>query len=215
MRIILLGPPGAGKGTQAEFINQRFGIPKISTGDMLRERAKNPDDFGQRLAAILKSGDLVPDEQTIKILKERIARDDCKKGFILDGFPRTPAQAEALKKSGVHIDYVVLLKIKDELIIKRLSGRLMDPATHQTYHITHLPAGIDASKLVHRPDDEPETVKKRLSKYHQATEPLVDWYKKEMQEEDGQFVTVDATESEEDVREEILNKLQPKKMARL
>src|SRR5690606_31409622 len=131
-----------------------------------------------------------PDAIIIDILKRRIAQPDCKNGFLLDGFPRTPAQAEALRDAGVHIDYVIVLRVDDEVIVDRLSGRLLDPTTQRTYHISDLPPGIDKNSLIHRPDDDPEKVRKRLQIYHRDTEPLVEWYRNEMQTSHGSFAIV-------------------------
>ena len=183
MRIILLGAPGAGKGTQAQFITEKYSIPQISTGDMLRAAVKAGTPLGVEAKAVMDAGQLVSDKIIIGLVQERIAEADCEKGFLLDGFPRTIPQADALKEVGVEIDAVVEIDVADEEIIKRMSGRRMHPGSGRTYHVIFNPPkaeGIDdqtGEELVQRPDDLPETVAKRLSVYHEQTAPLVDYYK--------------------------------------
>ena len=184
MRVILLGGPGAGKGTQAAFITQRYGIPQVSTGDMLRAAVKAGTPLGLAAKAVMDRGDLVSDDIIIGLVKERILQDDCRKGFLFDGFPRTIPQAEAMKASGVPIEHVVEIAVPDETIIERMSGRWAHLASGRTYHTKFNPpkaAGKDdvtGEPLVQREDDKVETVKKRLGVYHQQTEPLVAYYAK-------------------------------------
>ncbi len=191
MRIVLLGPPGAGKGTQAHFIEDTYNIPKISTGDMLREAVSSGSPLGQEVKHVMESGQLVSDSIIIKLVKERIAQDDCERGFLLDGFPRTLAQAEALRDEQVKIDFVVEVDVDDEVIIKRMTGRLMHPASGRTYHTDHHPPktpGIDdvtGEPLVQRDDDKEETVRKRLHVYHDQTRPLVQYYQEWSAKENG------------------------------
>jgi adenylate kinase len=183
MRLILLGPPGAGKGTQAQFVVEKFGIPQISTGDMLRAAVKAGTPLGLQLKEIMASGALVSDEIIIALVKERIAQPDCRNGFLFDGFPRTIPQAEAMVAAGVTLDRVVEIAVDDEAIVKRMSGRLMHEASGRVYHIANNPprvAGKDdvtGEPLVQREDDKEETVRKRLRIYHEQTEPLVHFYK--------------------------------------
>jgi adenylate kinase len=182
MKLILLGAPGAGKGTQANYIKEKFGIPQISTGDMLRAAVKAGSPLGVAAKKIMDAGGLVSDEIIINLVKERIKEADCAKGFLFDGFPRTLPQAEAMKQAGVEIDYVVEIDVADEEIIKRMSGRRVHTASGRTYHVVFNPpkvAGKDdvtGEDLVQRPDDVEETVKKRLSVYHDQTKPLVNYY---------------------------------------
>ena len=182
MRLILLGAPGAGKGTQATYIKEKFNIPQISTGDMLRATVKAGTQLGLEAKRFMDSGGLVPDEVIIGLVKERIKDADCKAGFLFDGFPRTIPQAEAMKQAGVEIDYVVEIDVADEEIIKRMSGRRMHPASGRTYHVIFNPpkvAGKDdvtGEDLVQREDDREETVKKRLEVYHSQTQQLVGYY---------------------------------------
>ena len=182
MRLILLGGPGAGKGTQANYIKEKFGIPQISTGDMLRAHVKAGTELGVRAKAIMEAGGLVSDDIIIGMVKERLKEDDCKTGYLFDGFPRTIPQAEAMKAAGVPIDYVVEIDVPDAEIIKRMSGRRVHVASGRTYHVVFNPpktAGKDdvtGEDLIQREDDKEETVKKRLDVYHAQTEPLVQYY---------------------------------------
>ncbi|MBZ0092454.1 MAG: adenylate kinase [Burkholderiales bacterium] len=182
MRLILLGGPGAGKGTQANYIKEKFGIPQISTGDMLRAHVKAGSELGVKAKAIMDAGGLVSDDIIIGMVKERLTQDDCKQGYLFDGFPRTIPQAEAMKAAGVPIDYVVEIDVADEEIIKRMSGRRVHLASGRTYHVVFNPpkvAGKDdetGEDLIQRDDDKEETVKKRLDIYHAQTEPLVKYY---------------------------------------
>ena len=182
MRLILLGAPGAGKGTQAAFICEKFGIPQISTGDMLRAAVKAGTPLGLQAKAVMDAGQLVSDELIINLVKDRIAQPDCAKGFLFDGFPRTIPQADALKAAGVKLDYVLEIDVPFEAIIDRMSGRRSHPASGRTYHVKFNPPkveGIDdvtGEPLVQREDDKEETVKKRLQVYSDQTRPLVDYY---------------------------------------
>jgi adenylate kinase len=184
MRLILLGGPGAGKGTQANYIKEKYQIPQISTGDMLRAAVKAGTDLGMKAKEYMDSGGLVPDEVIIGLVKERIQEADCAKGFLFDGFPRTLPQADAMKDAGVAIDAVVEIDVPDEEIIKRMSGRRAHLASGRTYHIIYNPPKVEGKDdvtgepLVQRDDDKEDVVKKRLDVYHAQTEPLVEYYKK-------------------------------------
>jgi len=183
MRLILLGAPGAGKGTQATFICQKFGIPQISTGDMLRAAVKAGTPLGVEAKKVMDAGGLVSDDLIINLVKERIALADCANGFLFDGFPRTIPQADAMKAAGVKLDFVLEIDVPFEAIIQRMSGRRSHPASGRTYHVTFNPpkvAGVDdvtGEPLVQRDDDKEETVKKRLDVYSAQTRPLVDYYR--------------------------------------
>ncbi len=182
MRVILLGPPGAGKGTQAKFICEKFGIPQISTGDMLRAAVKAGTPLGLQVKEIMASGGLVSDDIIIALVKERIQEPDCANGFLFDGFPRTIPQAEALKASGVPIDYVLEFAVDDEEIIRRMSGRRVHEGSGRVYHVVYNPPreegkdDVTGEPLVQREDDKEETVRKRLEVYHSQTAPLVRFY---------------------------------------
>jgi len=184
MNLILLGAPGAGKGTQSAKISEKYGIPAISTGDILRAAMKNGTELGKQAKAFVEAGKLVPDTLVINLIKERLEADDCKKGFILDGFPRSIPQAEALKAMGVKIDAVVSIEVPDEKIVKRMSGRRVC-SCGASYHVEYNPPKVAdvcdkcGSKLVIRSDDAPETVQARLKTYHDQTEPLVGFYASE------------------------------------
>ncbi|MEO8385038.1 MAG: adenylate kinase [Betaproteobacteria bacterium] len=182
MRLILLGGPGAGKGTQATFIKEKFGIPQISTGDMLRAAVKAGSPMGVAAKKVMDSGALVSDEIIIGLVKERIKEADCTNGFLFDGFPRTIPQADAMKLAGVDLDYVVEIAVDDGEIVERMSGRRTHPGSGRTYHVKFNPpkvAGKDdvtGEELIQRDDDKVETVKKRLAVYHEQTKPLIDYY---------------------------------------
>ena len=182
MRIILLGPPGAGKGTQAQFIMQRYGIPQISTGDMLRAAVKAGTELGLKAKAVMDSGALVSDDIIIGLVKERITQPDCAKGFLFDGFPRTIPQAEALVAAGVTLDHVVEIAVDDEEIVGRMSGRRVHEASGRVYHVVNNPPkregfdDVSGEPLMQRVDDKEETVRKRLQVYHDQTKPLVKFY---------------------------------------
>ena len=182
MKLILLGAPGAGKGTQATFICQKYGIPQISTGDMLRAAVKAGTPLGIEAKKVMDAGGLVSDDLIINLVKERIAQADCANGFLFDGFPRTIPQAEAMKEAGVNLDYVLEIDLPFEAIIERMSGRRSHPASGRTYHVKFNPPkeegkdDVTGEPLVQRDDDKEETVKKRLEVYSQQTRPLVDYY---------------------------------------
>jgi adenylate kinase len=182
MRFILLGPPGAGKGTQAGFITKQYGIPQISTGDMLRAAIKSGTELGMKAKKLMDAGQLVPDDVILGLVKSRIAQPDCAVGFLFDGFPRTLAQAEAMRDAGLHIDYVIEIAVPDEEIIQRMSGRRVHPASGRTYHINFNPPkvadtdDVTGEPLILRQDDRPETVKERLRVYHAQTQPLIEYY---------------------------------------
>ncbi|MBR3569195.1 MAG: adenylate kinase [Oscillibacter sp.] len=184
MKLILLGAPGAGKGTQAEILSDRLGIPTISTGNILRAAVKNGTPTGLKAKAFMDAGQLVPDEVIIGIISERLQEDDCKGGYILDGVPRTIAQAEALEKAGIAFDAVVSIEISDETIMERMGGRRVCESCGASYHVVAVPPKQEGvcdrcgGKLVQRKDDAPETVKSRLDVYHQETEPLKAFYDK-------------------------------------
>ena len=184
MRIILLGAPGAGKGTQAQFLMNKFGIPQISTGDMLRAAIKEGTPLGLAAKQVMDAGQLVSDDLIIGLVKERIAKADCANGFLLDGFPRTIPQADAMVANGIAIDHVIEFDVGDEVIVERMAGRRVHPGSGRTYHVRFNPPkveGVDdetGEALVIRADDEESTVRKRLALYHEQTKPLVDFYSK-------------------------------------
>ena len=210
MRVILLGAPGAGKGTQARFITESKGIPQISTGDMLRAAVKAESPLGLKVKAVMASGGLVSDEIIIDLVKERIAQPDCAKGFLFDGFPRTIVQAEALIQNDVEIDLVLEIDVADEEIIKRMSGRRMHPASGRTYHIDYNPPkqeGIDdetGEALIQRDDDKEETVRNRLEVFHDQTQPLIEFYKKQADAGQCRFATVNGIGSVESITAQVL-----------
>ena len=204
MKLIMLGAPGAGKGTQAKKIAEKYGIPHISTGDIFRANIKNGTELGNKAKSYMEKGLLVPDELTCDLVVDRIAQEDCKNGYVLDGFPRTIPQAEALKaalgKMGTTIDYAINVEVPDENIVKRMGGRRACLACGCTYHVVYNAPKVEdvcdvcGAKLDLRDDDKPETVKKRLDVYHEQTQPLIDFYDKE-----GVLVEVDGTQNLEDV----------------
>ena len=204
MKIIMLGAPGAGKGTQAKMIADKYSVPHISTGDIFRANIKEGTELGKEAKTYMDKGLLVPDELTVKILLDRVAKDDCKIGYVLDGFPRTIPQAEVLDKAlaelGDAIDYAIDVNVPDENIVNRMSGRRACLACGATYHIVHIPPKAEGvcdrcgKELVLRDDDKPETVKKRLGVYHDQTQPLIDFYTKK-----GILKTVDGTVDMQDV----------------
>lgn len=184
MKLILLGPPGAGKGTQAEILSKRLGIDTISTGVMLRTAIREKTELGMLAEGYINDGKLVPDEVVVGIVKERLQKDDCKNGFVLDGFPRTTAQAEALTETGIEIDKVLSLEVSDEAIIERLSGRRECKACGTPYHVAFKPSAkgdiceVCGGELIQRADDNEETVKNRIKVYHEQTEPIKEYYQK-------------------------------------
>jgi adenylate kinase len=182
MRIILLGAPGAGKGTQAQFLMSQFGIPQISTGDMLRAAIKAGTDLGKQAKQVMDEGKLVSDELIIGLVKERISQDDCTGGFLLDGFPRTIPQADAMKEAGITVDHVIEFDVDDEVIVDRMAGRRVHPGSGRVYHVVYNPPKVadkddeTGEDLIVRPDDQEDTVRNRLKVYHDQTKPLVDYY---------------------------------------
>jgi adenylate kinase len=182
MRILLLGLPGAGKGTQAQFLIDKYGIPQISTGDMLRAAIKTATALGLEAKQYMDKGALVPDHIVIELVKQRVTEPDCTSGFILDGFPRTIPQADALRAAGIDIDCVIEIEVGDQEILRRMSGRRVHPGSGRTYHVDFNPPkvpgkdDITGEPLIQRPDDNEETVKKRIATYHSQTKPLVNYY---------------------------------------
>ena len=215
MNIILLGPPGAGKGTQARHICEKFDIPQIATGDMLRAAAKKESPLGIEAKKVMDSGGLVSDEIIIGLVKERINAPDCINGFIFDGFPRTIVQAEALKKEGVRIDYVIEIQVPDEDIVARISGRRIHLASGRTYHITFNPPAVSGKDnqtgedLIHRADDYEDIVRERLGIYHEQTQPLADYYSEENEEyiSSAKFIAVSGVGTLNEVSDRILTAL--------
>ena len=212
MRLILLGGPGAGKGTQANHIKENYQIPQISTGDMLRAAVKAGTELGLKAKEYMDSGGLVPDDVIIGLVEERIKEADCEKGFLFDGFPRTIPQADAMKEAGVPIDAVVDINVPDEEIIKRMSGRRAHLASGRTYHIVFNPPkeegkdDVTGEPLVQRDDDKEETVRKRLDVYHDQTEPLIDYYKNWQSSGQAgapQYVRIEGVGKVEEIRDQI------------
>jgi adenylate kinase len=184
MRIILLGMPGAGKGTQSRFLIERYGIPQVSTGDMLRAEIDANTALGREVRQYMDRGELVPDQLVIELVQQRVTRPDCARGFIVDGFPRTVAQAEALRDAGIDIDFVVEVEVDDDEILRRMTGRRVHPASGRTYHIDFNPPrapgkdDVTGEPLIQRPDDNEETVRRRIATYHLLTKPLIAYYMK-------------------------------------
>ncbi len=208
MRLILLGAPGAGKGTQAEFIADHYKIPSLSTGNMLREAVEQGTAVGKEAKGYMDAGGLVPDEVIIGIIKERLSQADAKNGFILDGMPRTCAQAEALETMGVDIDLVLDINVEDDVIVRRLSGRRVCEACGASYHTVNKPSKVpgvcdrEGSPLIVRKDDEPQTILARLKTYHEVTEPLIDFYK-----ERNKLVSINGDLPVEETKQSVLNVL--------
>ena len=210
MKIIMLGAPGAGKGTQAKMIAEKFNIPHISTGDIFRANIKNGTELGKKAKEYMDKGQLVPDELTVEILLDRVAADDCKNGYVLDGFPRTIPQADVLDKEltklGDKVDFAINVDVPDENIVRRMSGRRACLKCGATYHIEHIPPKQEGicdkcgSELVQRDDDKPETVQNRLSVYHEQTQPLIDYYSKK-----NILKSVDGTKDMQEVFSDIVN----------
>ena len=210
MKIILLGAPGAGKGTQAKYITETYGIPQVSTGDMLRSAVKEKSELGLKVEQVMASGALVTDDIIIALVKERIAQPDCQNGFLFDGFPRTIPQAEAMVSAGVETDVVLEIDVPDDEIVKRLSGRRVHLDSGRVYHIEFNPPaefGIDdvsGEPLIQRPDDEEGTVRKRLAVYHEQTQPLVGFYEGLQKGGSGpKVIKIDGVESVDKIREAI------------
>jgi adenylate kinase len=215
MRIILLGAPGAGKGTQAQFLTKKYNIPQISTGDMLRAAIKAGTEMGKIAKEAMDSGKLVTDDIIIGLVKDRIAEDDCKNGYLLDGFPRTLAQADAVTNAGIEIDAVIEIDVPDEEIVKRMSGRRAHLASGRTYHIVYNPPKVEGKDditgedLVQRDDDKEDVVLDRLKVYHDQTEPLIGYYKEQAQKNKNlKYIRVDGTADIKDVEEAIISQLE-------
>ena len=213
MKIILLGPPGAGKGTQAETLCEAFTIPHISTGNMLREAVDEETELGLEAKALMDAGILVSDEVIVGLVEDRISKGDCKNGFLFDGFPRTIPQAQALVDRDIPIDAVIEIHVPDQDIIERMSGRRMHPGSGRNYHVIYNPPKIDGKDdltgedLVQREDDEPETVKDRLKVYEDQTAPLIDFYSEMSKQEKLKYIKVSGTSTPEEVSSEILSTL--------
>jgi len=203
--IILLGPPGAGKGTQADLICELCNIPKISTGDMLREAVASGSDFGKKVSNILDTGGLVSDEIIGELIKNRLTQSDCINGSLFDGVPRTLGQAAELKNMGINFTHVIEIQVDDEVIVRRMSGRRVHPGSGKNYHIDFNPPQIEGKDdetgepLIQREDDKPETVLKRLAVYHDQTKPLSDFYSNQARESNLKYITVDGSQSVDDV----------------
>jgi adenylate kinase len=217
MRIILLGAPGAGKGTQAQFIKDKYNIPQISTGDMLRAAVKAGTPLGKEAKAVMDAGKLISDDIIIGLVKERVAQADCENGYLLDGFPRTIPQADAMKANNIDVDYVVEIDVADEEIIQRLGGRRVHPGSGRTYHLVYNPPkkeGVDdetGEELIQRPDDSEATVKDRLAVYHEQTKPLVEYYSSwanQGGDKAPKYVTIAGVGSLDDIKQGILTALQ-------
>ena len=214
MRVILLGAPGSGKGTQAQAITEKYGIPQISTGDMLRAAVREGTQLGLEAKKIMDAGLLVSDDIILGLIQERIKADDCRTGFLLDGFPRTIAQADGLKNMGINIDHVVEFDVEDEEIVKRMSGRRVHPASGRTYHIVFNPPrdegkdDLTGDPLIQRDDDSEATVRKRLSVYHEQTKPLVGYYRKLAEEGAVRFASMNGMGNVETITERLFAALQ-------
>lgn len=216
MRLILLGAPGAGKGTQAQFICEKYDIPQISTGDMLRAHVKAGTELGVAAKKIMDEGGLVSDDIIMGMVKERVKEPDCTNGYLFDGFPRTIPQAEAMKASNIDVDYVVEIDVADEEIIKRMSGRRVHPGSGRTYHVVFNPPkeegkdDVTGEPLIQRDDDQEETVRKRLDVYHSQTKPLVEFYSdwaKTGEERAPKYVKVAGVGGVEDIRDKVFAEL--------
>jgi len=213
MRIILLGPPGAGKGTQAGRIREAYSIPQISTGDMLRAAVKAGSELGLQVKKVMDAGELVSDDLILGLVRERITEPDCRNGYLFDGFPRTIAQAEGMRRGGIEVDYVVEIRVPDEEIVRRMSGRRIHPGSGRTYHVTFNPpriAGKDdvtGESLIQRDDDAEETVRKRLQVYHSQTAPLIDYYSKSASGKGSRYVRIEGTGSVDEITRRALDAL--------
>lgn len=219
MRIILLGLPGAGKGTQARFLIEKFRIPQISTGDMLRAAMKQGSPLGIRATEYMNRGELVPDDVVIELVKERLRAPDCARGFIMDGFPRTIPQAEALRQAGIDIDFIVEIEVGDGEILRRMSGRRVHLASGRSYHVEFNPPrvpgkdDVTGEPLVQRPDDDEDTVKQRIATYHALTKPLVSYYMKARESDDPRaprYVNIYGKGSVEHIRDKLFATLASK-----
>jgi adenylate kinase len=219
MRILLLGMPGAGKGTQAQFLIEKYGIPQISTGDMLRAAIRDNTPLGREARGYMDRGALVPDHIVIELVRERIAKPDCAHGFIIDGFPRTIPQAQALRDAGIAIDFVIEIEVGDAEILRRMSGRRVHPPSGRSYHIEFNPPkvpgkdDVTGEDLVQRPDDSEETVKQRIATYHSQTKPLIDYYMKWAASGDPQapkYVNIYGRGSVQHIRDKLFAALAPR-----
>lgn len=210
MKIILIGPPGVGKGTQGTLLSCKVNIPVISTGQVIRDAIRDESDISKGLKSIVTRGDLIPDDLMVEILDQRIIKDDCKNGYILDGFPRTISQAETLQSRGINIDYVIEFKLDDDDIVKRLSGRLYHPGSGRVYHKEFNPPqkpGIDdvsGEALIVRSDDQPESIIKRLQLFKKETSPLTDFYQSQMNENKLKYISLDASQSVDQIQGNLL-----------
>ena len=213
MRIILLGPPGAGKGTQANIIKHKFAIPQISTGDMLRAAVAAGTPLGIKAKKIMDAGELVSDELILQLVKERISQNDCKAGYLFDGFPRTIAQAEGMRLSGIDIEFLVELQLDDEEIIKRMSGRRIHLGSGRTYHVVFNPPKVEnlddetGEMLIQRDDDKEGTVRKRLEVYHRQTAPLIEYYSRLAEDGSIRYICIDGMGDVNKISKQILEKL--------
>ncbi|MEM0514549.1 adenylate kinase [Pseudoalteromonas sp. YIC-827] len=209
MRIILLGAPGAGKGTQAQFLMDKYGIPQISTGDMLRAAIKEGTPLGLEAKKVMDAGQLVSDDIIIGLVKERVAKADCENGFLLDGFPRTIPQADAMKENGIAVDHVIEFDVADEVIVERMGGRRVHPGSGRVYHVVYNPPKVEGKDdvtgedLIIRDDDTEETVRKRLAIYHDQTKPLVDYYQGEADAGNTQYHKINGTQAVETVSQQL------------
>jgi len=213
MKLILLGAPGAGKGTQAGFLTKQYGIPQISTGDMLRAAVREGTPLGVEAKKVMDDGGLVSDEIILGLVKERLAQSDCAKGYLLDGFPRTIAQAEGMKELGIDVEYVVEINVDDEEIVERMQGRRCHPASGRVYHTQYNPPkeegkdDITGEELIQRADDEESTVRKRLEVYHAQTSPLIDYYASQTGAGAPNYIRVEGVGSVDDIKQQVLAKL--------
>jgi adenylate kinase len=213
MKIMLLGMPGAGKGTQAQFLIERYGIPQISTGDMLRAAVKASTPLGTQAKQYMDKGELCPDRLVIELVKERVQEPDCAGGFIIDGFPRTIPQAEALHDAGIDFDYVIEFDVDDDAVLKRLSGRRVHPASGRTYHVLFNPPqvpgkdDVTGEDLVQRPDDAEETVRNRITTYHAQTKPLIAYYRDRAKQGGPRYLEISAAGTVEEIRDKLFSAL--------
>lgn len=213
MKLILLGAPGVGKGTQAQFITETYQIPQISTGDMLREAVKAESELGLEVKAVMDRGDLVTDDIIIALVKDRIQQPDCERGYLFDGFPRTIPQAEALVAQNIHLDAVVEISVDFEEIIKRMSGRRVHPGSGRTYHVEYNPPNVEGrddetgEPLIQRDDDQEQTVRDRLRVYEDQTSPLVDYYRRMAAESSMKYFSVDGQGSVSEIKDKVLGAL--------
>lgn len=213
MKLILLGAPGAGKGTQAGFITKQYDIPQISTGDMLRAAVREGTPLGVEAKKVMDAGGLVSDEIILGLVKERLSQDDCANGYLLDGFPRTIAQAEGMKELGIDVEYVVEINVDDEEIVERMEGRRCHPASGRVYHVKYNPPkeegkdDLTGEPLIQRADDAEATVRKRLEVYHAQTSPLIDYYAGQSGDGAPKYIRVEGVGSVEDIKAKVLAQL--------